>query len=244
MPKHVAFISGSGRNIGRAVALQLAEAGVDVVLNGRSDAAACAAVADEVRAHGVEAEVLMGDVGCLEEAKRLADAALARFGTVDILVNNAGLRPHQPLLSITDADWGRVLDTNLNACFWLARAFLPGMIERRWGRIVNFAGMYAIRGTAEYGHIAAAKHGGWGLAKSIASEFGQYGVTANSVSPGPIRADGEAAADTSEQGARHRVPLGRTGLPAEVAALVALLCSDAGGFISGQMIAVNGGAQT
>lgn len=242
--RHAAFISGSGRNIGRAVALKLAQAGVDIVLNGRSDGAACDAVADEVRALGVEAHVLIGDVGQVQEAKGMAAAALARFGTIDILVNNAGLRPHRPLLEITDEDWNAVLGTNLNACFWLSRAFLPGMIERRWGRIVNFAGMYAIRGAADTAPNAAAKHGGWGLAKAIANDYGKHGVTANSVSPGPIRQDGQEDADTSEEGARHGVPLGRTGLPAEVAALVALLCSDEGGFISGQMIAVNGGAET
>lgn len=239
-----AFISGSGKNIGRATALRLAQAGVNVVLNGRSNASDCEAVAEEVRGHGVEAHVLMGDVGDAAEAKRLADAALERFGGIDILVNNAGLRPHQPLLSVSDADWAAVLNVNLNSCFWLSRAFLPGMVERGWGRIVNFAGMYAMRGTAEHAHIAAAKHGGWGLAKSIASEFGRHGITANSVSPGPIRVDGQEQADTSAAGAQHRVPLLRTGLPSEVAALVALLCSDEGGFISGQMIAVNGGAQT
>jgi 3-oxoacyl-[acyl-carrier protein] reductase len=244
MSRRVAFISGSGKNIGRAIALKLAQAGLSTVLNGRSDEGACSAVADEVRAYGVEAYVLMGDVGDAQEAKRLAEASLDRFGTIDVLVNNVGFRPHQPLLTISDAEWMRVLDVNLNACFWLSRAFLPGMIEKRWGRIVNFAGMYAMRGTAEHGHIAAAKHGSWGLAKSIASEFGRYGITANSISPGPIRKDGYETADTSEEGARHRIPLGRTGLPAEVAALVALLCSDEGGFISGQMLAVNGGAQT
>ena len=239
-----AFISGSGRNIGRAVALKLAQAGVNVVVNGRSDQAACDAVADEVRAFGVEAEVVMGEVGVPSAAQRLAEAALGRFGTIDILVNNAGLRPHQPLLSISDADWASVLDVNLGACFRLSRAFLPGMVERRWGRIINFSGMNSIRGATGYAHIAAAKHGGWGLAKAIATEFGPHGVTSNIISPGPIRQDGEEDVDTSAQARRLGVPLGRTGLPAEVAAAVALLCSEEGGFISGQMIAVNGGAAT
>jgi 3-oxoacyl-[acyl-carrier protein] reductase len=244
MAQRAAFISGSGKNIGRGIALKLAQAGVGVVLNGRSDEAACQAVAEEVRALGAPAEVLMGDVGDAADAQRLAAAALARFGTIDILVNNAGFRPHKPLLETTDAEWAKVLDVNLNSCFWLARAFLPGMIEKRWGRVINFAGMYALRGTAEHGPIAAAKHGGWGLAKSIASEFGQYGITANSVAPGPIRKDGQENVDTSAEAGKHRIPLGRMGLPAEVASLVALLCSDEGGFISGQMLAVNGGAQT
>jgi 3-oxoacyl-[acyl-carrier protein] reductase len=186
----------------------------------------------------------MGTVADAAEAGRLAAAALARFGTIDILVNNAGYRPHRPLLETTDAEWAAVMDTNLNACFWLSRAFLPGMIGKGWGRIINFAGMNAIRGTAGHGPIAAAKHGGWGLAKSIAQEFGQHGITANSVSPGPIRQDGQEDADTSEQAARLRIPVGRTGLPSEVAALVALLCSDEGGFISGQMLAVNGAGAT
>ncbi|WP_158746273.1 SDR family NAD(P)-dependent oxidoreductase [Acidisphaera sp. L21] len=242
--QRTAFISGSGRNIGRAIALKLARVGVNIVVNGRANQAACEAVATDVRALGVEALVLMGDVGLLPEARRLGIAALDRFGTIDILVNNAGSRPHQPLLSISDADWTSVLDTNLGACFWLSRAFLPGMIERRWGRIINFSGMNSIRGATGYAHIAAAKHGGWGLAKSIATEFGPYGITANSISPGPIRQDGQESADTAEQAERLRVPLGRTGLPADVAAAVALLCSEEGGFISGQMIAVNGGAQT
>lgn len=239
-----AFISGSGRNIGRAIALKLAQAGVGIVVNGRSDQAACDAVADEVRALGVAAQVLMGDVGDPAEAGRLAEAALNRFGTIDILVNNAGFRPHQPLLSISDADWASVLDVNLGACFRLSRAFLPGMMVRRWGRIINFSGMNSIRGATGYAHIAAAKHGGWGLAKSIATEFGPHGITANSISPGPIRQDGQEETDISEQAGRLGVPLRRMGLPAEVAATVALLCSDEGGFISGQMIAVNGGAET
>ena len=244
MTSRAAFISGSGKNIGRAIALKLATAGVNIVVNGRSDEAACVAVAEEVISLGVQAHVLMGDVGELDDVRRLSGAALERFGAIDILINNAGYRRHQSLLDISDADWARVLNVDLNACFWLARAFLPGMVAKGWGRIVNFAGMYAMRGAAEYGHVAAAKHGGWGLAKSIANEFGRHGITANSVSPGPIRSDGNEATDTSEQGLQHRVPLGRTGLPAEVAAVVALLCSDEGGFISGQMIAVNGAAQT
>ena len=242
--QHAAFVSGSGKNIGRAIALRLARAGVGVVVNGRSDEAACTAVAGEVRALGAEAEVLMGDVGDHATAKRLAAAALERFGTIDILVNNAGQRPHKPLLELTDAEWFGALNTNLNSCLFLARAFLPGMVEQHWGRIVTFAGMNAIRGMSGYAAVSAAKHGAWGLAKSIATEFGPHGITANCVSPGPIRVDGQEAADTSALGATLRVPAGRTGLPDEVAATVALLCSEDGAFTSGQMLAVNGGAQT
>ncbi len=239
-----ALVTGSGRNIGRAAVLALARAGTDVVVNGRADRAACEAVAAEARELGVQAHVVMADVGSADGARHLAGAALERFGRIDILVNNAGLRPHQPLLSITDADWDRVLDANLGACFRLSRALLPGMVERGWGRIVNFAGMNSIRGAVGYAHIAASKHGAWGLAKAIATEFGPHGITANVVSPGPIRPDGQEDADTAAQAGRLGVPLGRTGLPAEVAAAVTLLCSEEGGFISGQMIAVNGAGAT
>src|SRR5580658_8879223 len=142
--QHNAFISGAGRNIGRAVAMELAGRGCNVVINGSSSRVNCDRVAAQVTALGVEAVVLMGDVGTADEAKRIAAAALARFGTIDILVNNAAVRPHQGFLEISDADWQRVIDVDLNAAMQFARAFLPGMIARGWGRIVNFTGLNAI----------------------------------------------------------------------------------------------------
>ena len=130
--KHNAFISGAGGNIGRAVAMDLARRGCNVVVNGSSNRANCDAVAAQVKALGVEAAVLMGDVGDPEEAKRMAAEALARFGTIDILVNNAAIRPHQGFLEISDADWHRVIDVDLNAAMHFARAFLPGMCAQGW----------------------------------------------------------------------------------------------------------------
>jgi NAD(P)-dependent dehydrogenase (short-subunit alcohol dehydrogenase family) len=157
-----AFISGAGRNIGRATALELARRGCNVIINGARNRAICDAVAAECSTHGVEAVVLMGDVGKAAEARGLAEAALARFGTIDILVNNAAIRPHQGFLEITEADWHRVIDIDLNAAMHFARAFLPGMIARGWGRIVNVTGMNAIMGNPAGAHISAAKHGVWG----------------------------------------------------------------------------------
>ena len=124
--RHSAFISGAGRNIGRATALELARRGCNVIINGARNRAICDTVAAEAAALGVEAVVLMGDVGNAAEAKRLAAAALARFGTIDILVNNAAIRPHQGFLEISDADWHRVIDIDLNAAMHFARAFLAG----------------------------------------------------------------------------------------------------------------------
>jgi 3-oxoacyl-[acyl-carrier protein] reductase len=232
-----AFVSGSGRNIGRAIALDLARRGCAVIVNGSSDRAACEATAAAVEAAGGQAMVAMGDVSRAEVVADIAAAALARFGAVDIVVNNAAVRPHQPFLDMTFADWRRVLDLDLDAAFHTCRAFLPGMVDRRWGRVVNIAGMKAIKGYVEGAPISAAKHGLWGLAKALSQEFGPHGITANAVSPGPILRDGEgpSAAD---------VPLGRRGAPAEVAAMVGFLCSPAGGYVTGQMIGVNGGGTT
>lgn len=243
--RRCAFISGSGRNIGRAVALKLAEGGFNVAVNGSSNRDACEAVAAEARTMGVDALVAMGDVGRRDDVTRLADETLAAFGSVDVLVNNAAIRPSSPFLDMDEAEWDRVLAIGLGAAVWLARAFLPGMVERGWGRIVNFAGMNAIHGYNGRAHVSVAKHGSWGLTKSLAKEFGPHGVTVNIISPGPIRGerdDPEMAAHIRSLAAR--VPVGRLGEPEEVAAVVAMLVSEAGAFVNGQILQVNGGAET
>ncbi|MBS7791157.1 3-oxoacyl-ACP reductase FabG [Roseococcus sp. SDR] len=240
-----ALITGAGRNIGRAVALALAKQGMNVVINGSTDQAACERVAKEARALGVEAHVAMGDVGDRATCRRLAEAAIARFGRVDVLVNNAALRPSNKFLDLTEADYRRVIAVDLEAAIWLSQACLPGMLEAGWGRIVNFAGMNAIHGYAGRAPVSVAKHGVWGLTKSLAKEFGPKGVTVNAISPGPIASDDEdVAPDAHRQEMVVRVPVGRLGQPAEVAAMVRLLASDEGAFINGQMLAVNGGAET
>jgi 3-oxoacyl-[acyl-carrier protein] reductase len=190
----------------------------------------------------------MGDVGQAEDCKRIAGAALARFGTVDALVNNAAVRPGGNFLEMSEADWQRVMQVDLEASVRLCRLVLPGMLGKGWGRIVNFTGMNAIAGNAGRAAVSVAKHGVWGLTKALAKEFGARGITVNAISPGPIAPD--EADQKNDPSAAHRralvagVPLGRMGSPAEVAAAVRLLAADAGAFINGQMIQVNGGAQT
>ena len=243
--RRTALVSGSGRNIGRAIVLALAGDGFNVVVNGSRDEAAIEAVAGEARALGVEAMSVLGDVGVREDAGRLAARALERFGAVDVLVNNAAIRPAAAFLEMTDDEWDRVMAVDLHAAFWLSRAFLPGMVERQWGRIVNLAGMNAIHGHAERAHVSAAKHGAWGLTKTLAKEFGAQGITANIVSPGPIRSDhADPATMARLQSTVSRVPAGRLGEPDEIAAAVSMLVSDAGAYVNGQMIHVNGGAET
>ena len=241
----VALITGAGRNIGRAVALSLAGIGFDVVINGSADQVAAEAVAAEARELGGRASVAMGDVGDREGCLKVAGMAMAQYGRVDVLVNNAALRPQHKFLDITEADWRRVMGVDLEAAVWLSQACLPGMIERGWGRIVNFTGMNAIHGYAGRAPVSVAKHGLWGLTKSMGKEFGPTGVTVNAISPGPIAADDEGDNPTAyRQAMVARVPVGRMGLPREVAAVVRLLASEDGAFINGQMLAVNGGAET
>jgi len=240
------LVTGGGKNIGRACVLGLAEDGFNVAINGSSDRAACDRVAKEAAKFGVKTLVIMGDVGKPEECRRIADEVIKAFGAVDALLNNAALRPNKPFLEMTDAEWDRVISVDLNAAVWLSRACLPGMVNKGWGRIVNFAGMNAIHGHAGRAPVSVAKHGVWGLSKALAMEFGPKGITTNTISPGPIRPDVEeknasaqARADTIS-----KVPLGRYGTPVEVAAAARLLVSEAGGYINGQMIAVNGGGAT
>lgn len=243
--RRAALITGSGRNIGRACALALAKDGFNVVVNGSSDRDACEAVAAEARDLGVEAVVAMADVGDRAAVDGLATAAIDAFGGVDVLVNNAAIRPMTPFLEMTDEEWDRVLDVDLHAAFRLARACLPGMVERGWGRIVNFAGMNAIHGYNGRSHVSVSKHGAWGLTKSLGKEFAAQGVTTNIISPGPIGGDHTDPAMAAHiDSLKARVPMKRLGTPEEIAAMVSLLASDKGGFINGQLIQINGGTET
>ena len=242
-----ALVTGAGRNIGRAVALGLAQDGFDLVVNGSADRAAAEAVAEAARGFGVQAMVAMGDVGRPKECARIAQDAIARFGAVDVLVNNAALRPAKPFLDMTEEEWRRVISVDLDAAVWLARACLPGMVARGWGRIVNFTGMNAIHGYAGRAPVSVAKHGVWGLTKALAKEFGPKGITVNAISPGPIAADEEeadAAAAKYRQAIVQRVPVGRQGTPEEVATVARMLVSPGGAYVNGQMLQVNGGAET
>jgi 3-oxoacyl-[acyl-carrier protein] reductase len=240
--KHTAFITGAGKNIGRAIAHELAKRGMNVVIVGRTDADACHAVAAECGKFGVETLVLMGDVGSRDNCQRWAKEALARFKVIDVLVTNAAARPTVSLIETSDEQWTELLDINLSSCFWLSKAFLPGMIGQGWGRIIGFTGMQAIRGVHK-GPVAASKHAQWGLMKSISSEFSSMGITANAISPGPIAAD-DPAKDPRLGRVPDIVPMARRGTPAEVAVLAGLLASEEGSYMTGQMIAVNGGGTT
>lgn len=245
MTRKAALITGAGRNIGRAVALGLAEDGFDVAINGSSDQAAAESVAAAAREHGVQAIVIMGDVGQRADCARIAAEALSVFGRVDVLVNNAALRPAKPFLEISAEEWRRVMGVDLEAAIWLSQALLPGMVEAGWGRIVNFTGMNSIQGYNGRAPVSVSKHGVWGLTKALCKEFGSQGITVNAISPGPIAADDdEPGVPNHRQTYVAKVPMGRMGTPAEVATVVRMLVSPGGAYVNGQMIGVNGGAET
>ncbi|MEY4652297.1 MAG: hypothetical protein RI884_878 [Pseudomonadota bacterium] len=239
-----ALVTGSGRNIGRAIALSLAALGARVVVNGHSDRAAVDSVVDEVRASGGQALGVMADVSVDEEVARLVAQSHDHFGSLDIVVSNVGIRRKQPFLDITPQQWDEVLRTNLSAAFYLARHAIPGMQSRRWGRIVLVSGFDGFWGQVPLrAHNVTAKAGLHGLAMALAREFGSDGITVNTLAPGAIDTVRDWSQYTHQQREQleQEIPLGRFGKVQEVAAACDLLCSEGGGFISGQVIHVNGG---
>jgi 3-oxoacyl-[acyl-carrier protein] reductase len=240
-----ALITGSGQNIGRAIALAFAQQGANVVLNGHRNQAAIDAVAAEVRAFGVGALAVLADVADAAAVQAMVDQAIAEFGAVDISVSNASVRLHTPFLDISLEEWQRIINSNLNASFYLARAVIPGMQQRGWGRIIHISGRDGFMPIANRVHNITCKAGVYAMAKALAIEFGPFGITANTVAPGVI----DTTRDLTQypqfrDGYGERVksiPVRRVGHVDEIAAACCYLAGDAGGFVTGQVIHVNGG---
>ena len=240
-----ALITGSGQNIGRGIAHHLAAAGFNIIVNGSSDQEAAEKVASEVRAKGSTAIVAMGDVGDKAAAGQIVQAGLDQFGAIDVLVNNAAIRPHAPFLDISEAEWQRVMNVDLNAAIWLSRSVLPAMTHKGWGRIISFSGMNAQRGYPGASPVAVAKHAVWGLTKSLAAEFGPLGITANIISPGTFPGDDPVTEDDPKFiKLRNENPVRRLGQSDDIGAMVGYLCSEYGGFVNGQILQINGGVVT
>ncbi len=236
-----ALVTGSGRNIGKAIALHLAAAGYNIVLNGSRNREACDEVAASIRELGSDVRIEMCDIGDADKVQAMARSAIDAFGAVDVLVNNAAIRPDGDFLEISEAEWNRVLDTNFYSVFHLGRACIPGMVAKGWGRIINFTGMNAQQGYAGKAAVSVSKHALWGLTKSLSKEFGRRGVTCNIISPGTIPDKSADLSTPSYRALLEANPVGRLGTADDIAAVVDLLVSDEGGFINGQMLQVNGG---
>jgi 3-oxoacyl-[acyl-carrier protein] reductase len=232
----IALVTGSSRGIGRASAVALAKAGADVAVNDVRREAEAQAVCVEVEAVGRRALVVRADVSKAAEVTRLVETVEKGLGSIDILVNNAGISRPQPLAEITEQDWDDILTVNLKSMFLVTQAVLPGMRQRKWGRIINLSSVAAQLGGVIGPHYAASKAGAIGLTHSYASLLATEGITANAIAPALI----ETEMITSNPKARpDLVPMGRFGTVAEVADVVVMLASN--GYITGQTISVNGG---
>lgn len=242
----VALVTGSGRNIGRATALELARQGADVVVNARANVDEAESVAAEARELGARAISTIADVSDQGAVYRMVGAAIEEFGRVDILVNNAGMRASKPFTEMTVEDWREVNGVNMDGPFFVCQAVVPGMIERGWGRIINVSGLNAFKGRAEWAHVCAGKMGALGLSRALAAELAPHGILVNHIVPGAF--DTTRASHTLDRReaqstpAAQAIPVGRLGLPEEIAHTVAFLASDGATYITGQTIHVNGGA--
>jgi 3-oxoacyl-[acyl-carrier protein] reductase len=238
----VAIVTGAGRNIGRAIAVALADAGASIVVNARSNRAEAEAVAREIEAAGGKALVHIGDVADASEVQATADAALNHFGRIDILVNNAALRREKPFTEMSYADWREIMDVTLDGAFHCVKACLPALRTGGAGTVVNIGGLSAHTGAKNRAHVVTAKAGLIGFTRALAHDLSEDGITVNCVVPGLIGTPRPKGTPEPAHHLTHGTITGARGTPDDVAATVRFLCSPAARFITGQAIHVNGGA--
>jgi 3-oxoacyl-[acyl-carrier protein] reductase len=236
----VALVTGAAKNIGRAIALELAAAGAHIAILTRTAAQAADAVAAEARARGVSAEAYIADVVDESAMRRVAAEIGKRFGRLDVLVNNAALRTEVPFAEISLEEWRRVLAVTLDGAFLCARETLPLLIASDAGAIVNIGGLTAYTGAKHRAHVVTAKAGLVGLTRALAVELAPHSITVNLVAPGLIATARDGAQPQHHQ--QHATLTGRRGAPEDVARAVRYLAGPSARFVTGQTIHVNGGA--
>jgi 3-oxoacyl-[acyl-carrier protein] reductase len=245
----VALITGASRNIGRAIALAFAAEGADLVINTRANREELEAVADECRKAGVRAVSALADIADARAVEAMVTQAATELGRVDVLVCNAAIRPHKSLTDTSIDEWHHVMAVNLHSAFYLARAVVPGMKERRSGSIITLGGQSALTGRPNTAAVTAAKTGQLGLVRALAAELGPHGIRVNMVIPGFIDTERryaewypefrQAPPGAPEQ--LKQIPLGRLGRPEDIAEACVFLASDASSYITGDTIRVMGG---
>lgn len=240
--KQTAIVTGGSRGIGRAVAVRLAKDGMNLVINYRGNSAAAEETERLCRELGAEVLLVQGDVSRAEDCEKLAAQAKGAFGRVDVLVNNAGITRDGLLARMTEEDFRAVLDVNLVGPWNMMKAVNRIMMKQRYGRIVNLSSVTGLMGNMGQTNYAAAKAGILGMTKSYAREVASRGITVNAVAPGFIDTD---MTEAMSEGAKDKIvtgiPMGRTGKPEDVAEAVAFLASEQAGYITGEVLRVDGG---
>ena len=237
-----ALVTGGGRGIGKAIGLRLARQGADVAFSYRGNADAAKATAAEIESIGTRALAIQGDVKDPESAEAVVKAALDAFGKVDILVNNAGITRDDLIMRMSEDAWRDVLETNLFGAFWMTKAVTRPMLKARAGRIINITSVSGQAGQMGQANYSSAKAGLIGLTKATARELASRGITVNAVAPGFVLTElTQDLPENLQNEITARTPLGRFGTTEEVADAVAFLVSDEAGYITGQVLAVDGG---
>ena len=244
-----ALITGASRNIGREIALTFAREGADLILNTRSSDAELQDVATQCRELGAKVHTALADVSDSAQVSQLVADGIQQLGKIDVLVSNVAIRPHRPIVEVTDEEWLQVMGTNLNASFYLCRAVLPGMMERRSGSIVGLGGQAAITGRPDTTSVTAAKTGMLGLIRSVAAEMAPYNVRANVVNPGSTDTERlspewypefQAVARGSDEHLKE-IPMRRQATVADIANACLFFASDESAYITGDRLNVVGG---
>ena len=237
-----AIVTGAGRNIGRAIALALADAGASVVVNARSNRTEAEAVAHEIEVLGGKALVHIGDVADAAAVQGIADTAVKRFSRIDILVNNAALRREKPFAEMDYADWREIMDVTLDGAFHCVKACLPALRDSGAGTVVNIGGLSAHTGAKNRAHVVTAKAGLIGFTRALAHDLADDGITVNCVVPGLIGTPRPKDKPEPAHHLTHGTISGARGTPQDVAATVRFLCGPGARYVTGQAIHVNGGA--
>ena len=237
----VAIVTGSGRGIGQAIAMKLAEKGAAVVINDINEASANQTV-DQIKAMGCQSMAVVADVSSSADTARMTASVKEAFGHIDILVNNAGITRDQLLLRMTDDDWDKVINIGLRSVFLCTRAVIRDMMRQRWGRIISISSIVGIAGNAGQANYAAAKAGIIGFTRATAKEVASRNVTVNAVAPGFIDTEMTQRLSEKEKTAlKERIPAGYLGSPVDVAETVAFFASEEAKYITGQVLSIDGG---